>query len=106
MRKPWIVGVSGASGTPYAAAVLRGLFTADGTVENSGTKGQYVALDSTSKTLLQQVQMLLLSFGIKAKLYTERRGGKLEAMLPNSSREPQSYAVQEVHSLRISTLGM
>src|SRR5512138_1563492 len=28
MRQPWIVGVSGASGTPYAAAVLRGLFDA------------------------------------------------------------------------------
>jgi 4-hydroxy-3-polyprenylbenzoate decarboxylase len=28
MRIPWIVGVSGASGTPYAAAVLRGLLDA------------------------------------------------------------------------------
>jgi len=27
-RCPWIVGVTGASGTPYAAAVLRGLFEA------------------------------------------------------------------------------
>jgi 4-hydroxy-3-polyprenylbenzoate decarboxylase len=27
-RVPWVVGVSGASGTPYAAAVLRGLLTA------------------------------------------------------------------------------
>lgn len=27
-RRPWIVGVSGASGTPYAAAVLRGLLGA------------------------------------------------------------------------------
>jgi 4-hydroxy-3-polyprenylbenzoate decarboxylase len=27
-RRPWIVGVSGASGTPYAAAVLRGLLDA------------------------------------------------------------------------------
>jgi flavin prenyltransferase len=27
-RSPWIVGVSGASGTPYAAAVLRGLLDA------------------------------------------------------------------------------
>ena len=27
-RVPWIVGVTGASGTPYAAAVLRGLFDA------------------------------------------------------------------------------
>lgn len=28
MRIPWIVGVSGASGTPYAAAVMRGLLDA------------------------------------------------------------------------------
>jgi 4-hydroxy-3-polyprenylbenzoate decarboxylase len=28
MRRPWIVGVSGASGTPYAAAVLRALLDA------------------------------------------------------------------------------
>jgi flavin prenyltransferase len=28
MRTPWIVGVSGASGTPYAAAVLRALLAA------------------------------------------------------------------------------
>jgi len=27
-RTPWVIGVSGASGTPYAAAVLRGLFAA------------------------------------------------------------------------------
>lgn len=28
MRTPWVVGVSGASGTPYAAAVVRGLLQA------------------------------------------------------------------------------
>jgi flavin prenyltransferase len=28
VRAPWVVGVTGASGTPYAAAVLRGLFDA------------------------------------------------------------------------------
>ncbi|GAA0816373.1 UbiX family flavin prenyltransferase [Spirilliplanes yamanashiensis] len=28
MRRPWVVGVSGASGTPYAAAVLRALLDA------------------------------------------------------------------------------
>src|SRR5512135_1307390 len=27
-RRPWVVGVSGASGTPYAAAVIRGLLAA------------------------------------------------------------------------------
>ncbi|MDJ0341955.1 UbiX family flavin prenyltransferase [Streptomyces sp. H10-C2] len=33
MRKPWVVGVSGASGTPYAAAVLRGLLRAGEAVD-------------------------------------------------------------------------
>ena len=33
MRTPWIVGVSGASGTPYAAAVLRGLLDAGRAVD-------------------------------------------------------------------------
>jgi len=33
MRRPWIVGVSGASGTPYAAAVLRGLLDAGESVD-------------------------------------------------------------------------
>ncbi|HEX6500438.1 MAG TPA: UbiX family flavin prenyltransferase [Micromonosporaceae bacterium] len=33
MRTPWVVGVSGASGTPYAAAVLRGLFDAGQAVD-------------------------------------------------------------------------
>jgi ribonucleoside-diphosphate reductase alpha chain len=50
------------------AALLRGLYTADGTVVDSGDKTQYVGLDSTSKELLIQVQRLLLGFGIKSKL--------------------------------------
>ncbi|MFJ8589158.1 UbiX family flavin prenyltransferase [Streptomyces sp. NPDC093595] len=32
-RVPWVVGVSGASGTPYAAAVLRGLLAAGESVD-------------------------------------------------------------------------
>ncbi|MGH3328866.1 MAG: UbiX family flavin prenyltransferase [Streptomycetales bacterium] len=32
-RLPWVVGVSGASGTPYAAAVIRGLLDAGQTVD-------------------------------------------------------------------------
>ena len=33
MREPWVVGVSGASGTPYAAAVIRGLLDAGEAVD-------------------------------------------------------------------------
>ncbi|MEU4064273.1 UbiX family flavin prenyltransferase [Streptomyces wedmorensis] len=32
-RRPWVVGVSGASGTPYAASVLRGLLAAGESVD-------------------------------------------------------------------------
>jgi ribonucleoside-diphosphate reductase alpha chain len=87
---------------PSMAALLRGLFTADGTVANYGEKSQYVALDSCSPELLGQVQVLLLSFGIKSKLYESRRGGKLSACLPDGKGSKKEYAVQEMHSLRIS----
>jgi ribonucleotide reductase alpha subunit len=82
--------------------ILRGLFTADGTVANYGAKSQYVSLDSTSSELLKQVQLLLLSFGIKSKLYSERRAGRLETELPDGKGSSKTYPVKEMHSLRIS----
>jgi ribonucleoside-diphosphate reductase alpha chain len=84
------------------ASMLRGLFTADGCVVNIGEKTQYVALDSTSLELLHQVQLLLLSFGIKAKIYQDRRGGVTEAQLPNGRGGMAAYPVREMHSLRIT----
>jgi len=87
---------------PSLAAVLRGLFTADGTVADYGDKSQYVSLDSTSLELLRQVQLLLLGFGVKAKLYTGRRGGKTTQTLPDGRGGEREYAVAEMHSLRIS----
>jgi ribonucleoside-diphosphate reductase alpha chain len=85
------------------AGVLRGLFTADGTVAHYGEKSQYVSLDSTSEELLKQVQLLLLSFGIKAKLYRNRRvAGSSTALLPDGKGGVKEYAVQQVHSLRVS----
>ncbi|HEY1429236.1 MAG TPA: LAGLIDADG family homing endonuclease, partial [Candidatus Tumulicola sp.] len=84
------------------AAILRGLFTADGSVANYGEKSQYVALDSCSPELLQQVQLLLLNFGIKSKLYRNRRGGIDTAILPDGRGGERAYPVREMHSLRIS----
>ena len=75
--------------------MLRGLFTADGTVANYGEKCQYVSLDSSSLELLQQVQLLLLSFGIKAKLYRDRRvGDDSSAILPDGKGGTREYPVQ------------
>ena len=94
-------------GLPLGAQkyVLQGLFTADGTVANYGEKSQYVSLDSTSLQLLKDVQLLLTGFGIKSKLYTDRRAGKSTALLPDGKGGLKEYAVREMHSLRISRSG-
>ena len=84
------------------ASLLSGLFTADGCVGNYSDKTQYVALDSSSLDLLLQVQSLLLGFGIKSKLYENRRGGVSSAICPDGKGGLKSYPVQEMHSLRIS----
>jgi ribonucleoside-diphosphate reductase alpha chain len=82
--------------------VLQGLFTSDGTVANYGEKSQYVALDSCSLLLLKDVQIMLLGFGIKSKLYKNRRAGKLTSMLPDGRGGMKEYSVKEMHSLRVS----
>ncbi|HXJ80943.1 MAG TPA: LAGLIDADG family homing endonuclease [Candidatus Methylomirabilis sp.] len=87
---------------PALASILRGLFTADGTVANHGEKSQYVSLDSTSRELLAQVQLLLLSFRIKSKLYEGRRGDRTMAMLPDGKGGSREYPVEPMFSLRIS----
>jgi ribonucleoside-diphosphate reductase alpha chain len=85
------------------AALLRGLFTADGTVANYGEKSQYVALDSSSEELLQQVQLMLLAFGIKSKIYRNRRvAGETVTMMPDGKGGLREYHVEQMHSLRIS----
>ncbi|PYO56555.1 MAG: vitamin B12-dependent ribonucleotide reductase, partial [Candidatus Rokuibacteriota bacterium] len=87
---------------PALAAVLRGLFTADGTVADYGEKSHYVSLDSSSRELLAQVQLLLLSFGIKSKLYQNRRGETTTSMLPDGKGGSREYPVQPMFSLRVS----
>lgn len=83
------------------AFVLKGIFTADGTVSGNNEKGFYVGLDSISLELLEQVQLLLLNFGIKAKLYKNRRK-ELKSKLPDARRIMRTYAVKQIHSLRIT----
>ena len=83
------------------ASLLRGLFTADGTVANYGSKSQYVSLDSCALTLLKQVQHLLLSFGVKSKLYTDRRV-ELIGNCPDGKGGLAAYQAVQMHSLRVS----
>jgi 4-hydroxy-3-polyprenylbenzoate decarboxylase len=52
MREPWIVGVSGASGTPYAKAVLTGLLDAGEAIDLVVSKAaRLTLLDETGSTL-------------------------------------------------------
>lgn len=52
MREPWIVGVSGASGTPYAKAVLTGLLDAGEAVDLVVSKAaRLTLLDETGATI-------------------------------------------------------
>lgn len=50
------------------AGFLRGLFSADGCVYD-GKNHRYVGLASSSESLLKEVQILLLSFGITSAIY-------------------------------------
>ncbi|MCO8268971.1 UbiX family flavin prenyltransferase [Actinoplanes sp. TRM 88003] len=52
MREPWVVGVSGASGTPYARAVLSALFDAGESVDLVISKAaRLTILDETGSTV-------------------------------------------------------
>lgn len=69
---------------------LSALFTADGTVNVSARKASCsVRLSGSSKTLLKQVQLLLLNEGIVSKLYLRRKAGKKR--MPDSKRQPKFY---------------
>ena len=83
-------------------AILQGLFTTDGTVGNYGKKSQYISLDSSSLGLLEDVQKILLNFGIKSKIYKNRRAGNLTSILPDGRGGSKKYKVKEMHALRIT----
>ena len=55
------------------AGYLRGLFSADGSVQDTPEKGLSVRLTSASRSLLADVQLLLLRLGLLSVLHAERR---------------------------------
>jgi ribonucleoside-diphosphate reductase alpha chain len=73
---------------------LQGLFTADGTVNLMESKGSCsVRLSSSSKSLLEEVQLLLLNFGIVSKLHLRRESG-----LRNMPDGKGGYKQYEAHA--------
>lgn len=79
---------------------LRGLFSADGSVQSSEEKGACsVRLATWSKGLAQDVQQLLLNFGIVSAIRLRRE--KMLRLLPNAQREPAEYATQAQYEVII-----
>jgi ribonucleoside-diphosphate reductase alpha chain len=84
-------------------AFLQGLFDADGCVVDQKAKGtRYVGLGSRSKRLLQDVQELLASLGVAARIYTT--GTKTESFTYTTvGGEERTYGSDgPSHDLRIS----
>ena len=80
---------------------LQGLFSSDGTVIGSPSKGVSVRLTSVSLPLLIQTQRLLLNFGIISKIYKNRRK-ESSRMLPDGKGGKKEYLCQAYHELVIS----
>ncbi len=80
---------------------LAALFTADGSVQGSLEKGASIRLTSVSQSLLEDVQRLLLNFGIYARIYKNRRDADMRN-LPDGKGGVAAYATQSYHDLVIS----
>ena len=85
----------------FCAALLRGLFDADGGVQGSQDKGVSVRLTQADDTLLQSAQRLLLRLGVASTLYRERRPAG-EALLPDGHGGQAFYPQRALHELVIS----
>jgi ribonucleoside-diphosphate reductase alpha chain len=87
--------------TELVAGYLRGLFSADGSVQGTLAKGTSVRLTSIKISLLREVQLLLLRLGVRCVLYANRRGVARRSM-PGPDREPVEYETAAVHDLVIA----
>lgn len=83
-----------------AAAYLRGLYAADSTVESGEVTT--CALASTSQSFLEEVQILLANFGIKASLTRMREAGMCE--MPDGKGGSGEYWQSELWRLMVTSI--
>ena len=88
-------------GDDLVSGYLRGLFSADGSVQGAIEKGISVRLASSCLGLLRDVQLLLLRLGVIGVLYAERRADGV-GMFPGPDRTPRQYAQAAFHELVIA----
>ena len=79
---------------------LQALFTADGHVSGTTEKGVSVRLTSISRRLLDDVQRMLLNFGIVSRVYADRHDRR-EVRMPDGKGGQRRYVCQPDHDLVI-----
>ena len=80
---------------------LRGIFSADGHVSANPSRGARISLTSISKTMLQDVQRLLLNLGMASRIYMNRKPAQLKEM-PDGHGGTREYNTKTWHELAIS----
>ncbi|WP_420428196.1 LAGLIDADG family homing endonuclease [Algiphilus sp.] len=85
----------------FVRGLLRGLFDADGSVQGSQQKGVSVRLSQSNIESLEAVQRMLLSLGIAATIYRERRPAGV-SQLPDGRGGTKAYHTRAQHELCIS----
>jgi ribonucleoside-diphosphate reductase alpha chain len=85
----------------FHAALLRGLFDTDGSVQGTQDKGVSLRLAQSDLGLLEAAQRMLLRLGIASVLYRERRGAGMRP-LPDGRGGKTLYAIKAQHELVIA----
>lgn len=86
---PWIVRTSGME---IARAFLRGYFSGDGEIDPNT---RMIACSSASKELIEVIQLMLLSFGIPARL-------RVKPVVPPGHTEPRDYYLLSVYRQHVA----
>ncbi|MDT5039635.1 MAG: ribonucleoside-diphosphate reductase alpha chain, partial [Actinoplanes sp.] len=84
------------------AALLRGLFDADGCAAETANGTRYVGVGSASVELLRDVQRLLSTFGIGSKIFRTRGAGHSKFSYTPVGGEEREYSAGQLYDLRIS----
>jgi ribonucleoside-diphosphate reductase alpha chain len=83
------------------AGYLRGLFSADGSVQGDASRGSSVRLASNQLALLEGVQLILLRLGVRSVIYRDhRREGP--RLMPGPDGEPREYVCATQHELAVA----
>jgi ribonucleoside-diphosphate reductase alpha chain len=90
-----------AGSSDFCAALLRGLFDADGSVQGTQDKGVSVRLSQSDLALLETAQRMLLRLGIASTIYRERRPAGI-TLMPDGKGGQREYPQQASHELVIS----